>query len=37
MNIGFGLVDSAAKSGERVEVIRNGRAEPATLAELPFI
>jgi glycine cleavage system aminomethyltransferase T len=36
-NIGFGLVESAAKAGDRIEVMRNERAEPATLTELPFL
>ena len=36
-NIGFALVSIAANPGERVEILRNGRAEPATLTELPFI
>jgi glycine cleavage system aminomethyltransferase T len=36
-NIGFALVSVPAKSGDRVKVIRNGRVEPATLTDLPFI
>ncbi len=36
-NIGFALVSVAAKAGDRVSVLRNGRAESATLAELPFL
>ena len=36
-NIGFGLVSVSAKAGDRVTVMRNGKAEPATLAELPFL
>ena len=36
-NIGFALVTIAAKAGDRVTVMRNGKSEPATLAELPFL
>ncbi len=36
-NIGFALVSAAAKAGDRVTVMRDGKAEPATLAELPFL
>ena len=36
-NIGFALVSVAAKAGDRIRVMRNGRAENATLAELPFL
>ena len=36
-NIGFALVSVAAKAGDRVSVLRNGRAETGTLAELPFL
>jgi glycine cleavage system aminomethyltransferase T len=36
-NIGFGLVSTTANAGDRVTVIRNGKAEPATLTELPFL
>ena len=36
-NIGFALVTITAKSGDRVTVTRNGKAEPATLTELPFL
>jgi glycine cleavage system aminomethyltransferase T len=36
-NIGFALVTVSAKPGDRVTVMRGGKAEPATLAELPFL
>jgi glycine cleavage system aminomethyltransferase T len=36
-NIGFALVSASAKSGDRVTIMRGGKAEPATLAELPFL
>jgi glycine cleavage system aminomethyltransferase T len=36
-NVGFALVASTVKAGDRVEIVRNGRREPATLSELPFI
>lgn len=36
-NIGFALVTASAKAGDRVRVVRDGKAEPAALAELPFI
>jgi aminomethyltransferase len=36
-NIGFALVSVAAKAGGRVTVMRDGKAEAATLAELPFL
>ncbi|MGL4406603.1 MAG: glycine cleavage T C-terminal barrel domain-containing protein, partial [Notoacmeibacter sp.] len=36
-NIGFGLVSSQAKAGDRVTIMRDGKAEPATLTELPFL
>ncbi len=36
-NIGFALVSVSAKAGDRVTVMRDGKAEPATLAELPFL
>lgn len=35
--IGFALVSSAAKVGDRVFVMRNGTREAATLCDLPFI
>lgn len=36
-NIGFALVSVSAKAGDRVIVMRNGKAETAKLAELPFL
>jgi NAD(P)-dependent dehydrogenase (short-subunit alcohol dehydrogenase family) len=36
-NIGFALVSAAARAGDRVVVLRDGKAEPATLTELPFL
>ena len=36
-NIGFGLLAVASKPGDRVTVLRDGKAEAATLAELPFL
>ena len=36
-NIGFALVSSAAKAGDTVKVARKGKAEGATLVEMPFI
>jgi aminomethyltransferase len=36
-NIGFGLVDSACRPGDPVEVLKDGRPTPATLTELPFL
>ena len=36
-NIGFALVSILAKAGARVTIMRNGRSEAATLAELPFL
>ena len=36
-NIGFALVSISAKAGDRVMIMRNGRGEAATLAELPFL
>jgi glycine cleavage system aminomethyltransferase T len=36
-NIGFALVSAAAKAGNRVTIMRGGKAELATLAELPFL
>ncbi len=36
-NIGFGLVLVSAKAGDRVSVLRDGKMEPATLVELPFL
>jgi glycine cleavage system aminomethyltransferase T len=35
--IGFALVSSAAKPGNKVTVMRHGKAEAATLCDLPFI
>jgi glycine cleavage system aminomethyltransferase T len=36
-NIGFALVETAAKPGDKVTVMRDGVAEPANLVELPFL
>jgi glycine cleavage system aminomethyltransferase T len=36
-NIGFALVSATVKAGDRVTVVRDGQAEPATLTELPFL
>lgn len=36
-NIGFALVSASAKAGDRVTIMRDGKAEPATLAGLPFL
>ena len=36
-NIGFALVSISAKAGDRVTIMRNGRSEAATFAELPFL
>ena len=36
-NIGFALVSASANAGDRVSVMRGGMAEPAFLAELPFL
>jgi glycine cleavage system aminomethyltransferase T len=36
-NIGFALVSASAKAGDRVAIMRDGKAEPATLAGLPFL
>ena len=36
-NIGFALVSASAKAGDQVTIMRDGKAEPATLAEMPFL
>jgi glycine cleavage system aminomethyltransferase T len=36
-NIGFVLVSTNAKAGDRIHIARAGKMEPATLVELPFI
>jgi glycine cleavage system aminomethyltransferase T len=36
-NIGFALISASSNSGDRVTVMRDGKPEPATLAELPFL
>ena len=36
-NIGFALVSISAKAGDKVTVMRSGKTENATLAELPFL
>ncbi len=36
-NIGFALISASSKAGDRVTVMRDGKPEPATLAELPFL
>ncbi len=36
-NLGFALISSACKVGDRVETLLNGKMEPGTLVEMPFI
>lgn len=36
-NIGFALVSTVAKPGDRVEVMRGGKVDTGTLTELPFL
>jgi glycine cleavage system aminomethyltransferase T len=36
-NIGFALVSANAKAGDKVTVMCDGKAEPATLSNLPFL
>jgi aminomethyltransferase len=36
-NIGFALISTQCRAGERVQVAQNGAATPGTLTELPFV
>jgi glycine cleavage system aminomethyltransferase T len=36
-NIGFALISTRAKSGDRVEILRTGGAISARLVDLPFL